>query len=436
MPIAQPNPASANPANWPKGGSFGRGNPPRPTVPAPTTAWAPAGSFGRGQPQSNWLGKAIGAAKAGVAAAPAAVWANGSPWGSSDLISPGGHAQQQASRDQAAAVQMAIQAIEAQQALSDAQYNARRNELLFSQGQAATTRDRQISELQATTNTQLGLLGGDRYRTVDLGLQGVAADRAYWTAISEAFAKETQNLQANQAKQREFLARAFGIETSQLDALLGFAGERKDITNRQLNDQHRFALENRGLSDRRSQLTYDSANRQAWSDATARGAVTSAGFRDTREELLDQLGLSKAGSDLSYREKESDIGTRRLANDLDYRSTVSDIGTRRQTAGLSKDRGEQALVQEWLDRIVENDRSNATISRGWSDANRTEASLSSLAHDFGLRASDLKDRLRRGTAAANMDYAQTVDAINSALASNDETQRAAAMAIAQSLAGV
>lgn len=295
---------------------------------------------------------------------------------------------------------LAMQAAQASMAMSDAEYNARRNELLFNQGQAGSQRDRSIANLQSDTTSALNQIAGDKYRTVDLGLEGVNADRAYWDAIAGAFGQETQNLANDQTKQREFLARALGIEVEQLDALTGYAGEE------------------RGLADKQAQLSYNTTNRQAWSDATARGAVTSSGFADTRSELLSQLGISQDNNALGYREK------------------ISDIGTRRKTAYLSSDRGEQTLAKAWSDREVDTTRSNATVTRGRSDADRAEASLKSLASDYGLKEGELKERMRRGAEQANIDYASTVQAIQNAMASNDASERANAMAIAQTLAGV
>lgn len=293
----------------------------------------------------------------------------------------------------------ALLAMQAAQAAQDSEYNRRRNELTFAQGQAAATRDRAIEELNASTSSALKALAGDKYRTVDLGTQATYADDAYYDTINSAWDAETQNIAMQQYAQRDFLARAFGIETAQLDQLLGFAGETK------------------ALSDRGSQLSYDSNRRQAFSDATARGAVTSDGFTDTRSELLAQLGIQKDNADLGYRRE------------------AGQIDTRRKEATLTKDRGERSLVDQSEDRAVQTTRTKVQIERGKADAARTRASLASIAQDFGIQESELTDRLRRGAEAANIDYANAAAALANAMAGNDN-DRAQALAFAQSLAGV
>lgn len=287
----------------------------------------------------------------------------------------------------------ALQALLAQSA---AQQQALQSAADFDTARAGQLRDLAIAGLQSDTGLARSLLASDRYRTVDLGLQGVDADRRYWNTISNAWDTETANIQSDQAKQREFLARAFGIETSALDAAFGFAGT--DL----------------GLANRAAQLSYDNSSRAALSDATTRGAMTSKGFRDTRGALLQQLGLS------------------RETNQLNYDRTVSDIGTRRQNATLSKDRGEQGLVKAWADRMVDTERNKAQVTRGLSDADRTAAALQSLASDFGMRDAELVSRLQRGMQQANLDYADTIAAITSAMQSNT-ADRDQAVAIAQAL---
>lgn len=80
-------------------------------------------------------------------------------------------------------------------------------------------------------------------------------------------------------------------------------------------------------------------------------------------------------------------------------------------------------------------RTKAQIDRGKEDAARTRASLASIASEFGLRESELQDALRRGTERANIDYASAAEALANAMTGNEE-DRLAALAIAQSLAGV
>lgn len=287
----------------------------------------------------------------------------------------------------------ALQALLAQAA---AEQQARQSAADFDGARAAQLRGLAVGGLESDTATARALLASDRYRTVDLGLQGVDADRAYWNTISGAWDKETGNIQADQAAQREFLARAFGIETSALDAMLGFAGTEY------------------GLANRSAQLTYNNSNRSAFSDATSRGAMTSRGFADTRNSLLQQLGLNQE------------------SNKLNYDRTASDVGSKKQSATLSKDRGEQALVKAWADRMVDTERNKAQVTRGLSDADRTAAALQSMASDFGLRDSELTARLQRGIQQANLDYADTIAAITAAMQSNTG-DRDQAMAIAQSL---
>lgn len=299
-----------------------------------------------------------------------------------------------------AAQQLAMQAAEAQQAMQQAQYNARRNELLFNQNLASSSRDSAIAQLRANTDAQLAELIGARERG-QIGLQGVEADRGYWNSVAKNWENENAILFADWAKQREFLSAALGIDLAEIDALVGFAGEEL------------------GLANRDAQLRFDSSNRQALSDATARGAVTSRGFGDTRSEILRQLGITQD------------------SNQLNYRQSLSQLDTRRKNAQLTNDRGQQALTTSERKRWeVDTARTAAEVNRGLTNADLEAQTIAATARQLGMQESALRARLEAGIGQANLDYASTIQAIQNALASNDETQRAAALAIASTLAGV
>lgn len=321
---------------------------------------------------------------------------------STSVLSPWRTTTTQAQWDSvpSAAQVLAMQAAEAQQAMAQAQYNSRRNELLFNQNLAGSSRDSAIAQLRANTDASLAELAGARERG-QIGLQGVEADRNYWNSVASNWEKENSILFADWAKQREFLSAALGIDLAEIDALTGFAGE--DLA----------------LANRDAQLKFDSSNRQATSDATARGAITSRGFADTRNEILQQLGLSQG------------------ANDLNYRREISQLGTRKKNAQLTNDRGQQAITTSEKKRWeVDTARTAAEVNRGLTNADIEAQTIAATARQLGMQESALRARLEAGIGQANLDYASTIQAIQGALASNDETQRAAALAIASSLAGV
>lgn len=299
-----------------------------------------------------------------------------------------------------AAQVLAMQAAEAQQAMQQAQYNTRRNELSFNQNLASSSRDSAIAQLQADNAAALAELSGARERG-QIGLQGVEADKNYWNSVAKNWETENSILFADWAKQREFLSRALGIDLADIDAMMGFAGEDLALANQDAQNQ------------------YGSSNRRAISDATGRGAITSQGLRDTKQELLAQLGLQQSSNQLNYR---------RATNELDKR---------KKEAVLTNDRGQQALTTNERKRWeVDTARTAAEVNRGLTNADLEAQTIAATARQLGMQESALRDRLAAGIGQANLDYASTIQAIQNAMASNDETQRAAALAIASTLAGV
>lgn len=246
------------------------------------------------------------------------------------------------------------------------------------------------------------------------------------------------------------------------------------------NQQRDFADKGIDLAFRQSALEDRAANRRLNDESAAKGSALSSGYRDTRLELMEQLGLKNAGSQLSYdteigrldyadtqaqRQRDenlagidrgerdnkialeraiagldnadrdsqlnldralSDIGYRRTSSTTDWEATIAGLDNQAVNNRLDYDRG-----------IAGNDRATALNQLDWDRAqanNRmTNSYLDSQANSLGIDRERLEATLSHSIELLNLDRNATLEELALMGQSNDAATRAQASAITQQL---
>lgn len=284
-------------------------------------------------------------------------------------------------------------------------------------------------------------LGEQRYRDVDLQRWMNEADlrtanRRYSTATDVADAR-------------------FANRNDELGRALGLAGDQRDLTVRDL--ETRFGVEqdqlgaDRGLLDQRggfndrnirlqmeqAALRSDSANRAATSDAIARGAGTSGGLSDTRDELARQLDLDFRGARLGYDTEAASIGRAREQIGFDDRLSRNRLSTGRAGANLAyqgaRDDYDIGRQGAFIDRSQTVRNADDTLYDAQNNHAYRRDFLNSLGRDYGLRADEMDAALRRGMDRLDLDYGQLLGKLNDAIAGADASRAAAGQALLQQI---
>lgn len=205
-------------------------------------------------------------------------------------------------------------------------------------------------------------------------------------------------------QQGGFLDQSWQLTQERHAADKGYLGKLRGFATRDYNNEMGFNDRARDLSMAQIGLDYSRSSRQATSDATARGAITSAGFHDTMSEFGQQRDISTGETTLSHDRTRTSLGSRydRELTDLDKQGVDLDFDLR----------GSQLSVEE----------QRATLD------NRLKQ-LDLLAQDFGLQREELANQLSKGLAALGMQKQQALAGITDAMASNDIQRQQAALGI-------
>jgi hypothetical protein len=274
------------------------------------------------------------------------------------------------------------------------------------QGQAASLGD--IARQLGLAGEAFGLAG--RTAASDLNLAGNVRDTAY-----DRYARGT-----------DILGRTLRGDISRSNQLTDFA-EADFMTRRDEN-----ALTNRV------------ASRAARGDATRRGATLSAGYRDTRADLGDQLRLADQGAQQIYNRELGSIDDQTRNAQLAFDRGTSDARFAFDAAGNVYDRA-AAGAQQSLDaadiayrgKVGDLDYQRDVRTRQFEDAQRgienERKMLESVASDFDIDAQQLENTLKAGIDTLGIDFNQTMQQIATAHASGDATRRAQANSIITSL---
>ena len=297
----------------------------------------------------------------------------------------------------------------------------------YNQGLAMATgrTDFNTDVLRQGLSTDLGLLGQQQYRNVDLAREGVAIDQNYLNTMRSV----TNNQFGIQGEQ-------YRGERDYINAMIGQLNERQRTAFDKYNVNDAYAAQqavdnNRqlGFNARGYEQDIQSAfaargtqQRGAVSDAAARGAFGSAGFGDNIQDIYGQydqarqaatLGLDQANQQVDERDRA--IGNSRDNLGLDYRGQQtafreSALGFDR--AHMNNDTGYRMQGEQTRGTLAGYDKQGAELQ------NVTKG-LDSLAKEYGIKKQDLMNGFRNGVTKLNLDLADTQAQLESMLSSGN-----------------
>jgi hypothetical protein len=284
-------------------------------------------------------------------------------------------------------------------------------------GIANATRDLGVRQLGEQAGFDRGLLANARFRDVDLERSQLAAGQG------RDIGQYTADL-ANLAAQLGFSGQEFGIN--------GIAnGRNRELVHRGYANSALYNNQGRDFADRDVQLGFQAnglqnrqANRQLRSETVTRGGGLSAGFRDSRQELMQQLGIGNAQQQLGY---DSTIAG---LDNADRQAQAERDGS---LVGL--DRLDSTNQLGW-DKAQSDNRYNVgNVERDFAAKQQAAKDrsryLDSLAKDYGIKASEIEASLKRGIERLGLDSASTIAQIAAGLESSNAQHRAAALNLQQ-----
>ena len=297
----------------------------------------------------------------------------------------------------------------------------------YNQGLAMATgrTDFNTDVLRQGLSTDLGLLGEQRYRNVDLAREGVAIDQNYLNTMRGV----TNNIFGIQGEQHQG-------ERDYINAMIGQLNERQRTAfdKYNVNDQYAAgqAVDNNrqlGFNARGYEQDIQSAfanrgtqQRGAVSDAAARGAFGSAGFGDNIQDIYGQydqarqaatLGLDQANQQVDERDRA--IGNARDNLGLDYRGQQTAFQEQQLGYGrahMNNDTGYRMQGEQTRGTLAGYDKQGAELQ------NVTKG-LDSLAKEYGIKKQDLMNGFRNGVTKLNLDLADTQAQLEQMLSSGN-----------------
>lgn len=329
--------------------------------------------------------------------------------------------------------------LQAQLTLQGMGFDNAKRQIEWDQADAHMAYDLDMRGLNESYHFDRNRLGQEQFRNVDLQHWANEADLR---TANRRFDTSTQVADARYANRTDELARALGIATDRhgvtvndLNTQYGVTQDRIAADGRLLGAQLGYAGQERNLALEAAQLRHSAANRQATSEAIARGGGTSAGLGDTRDELARQLDLDFRSARLGYDRTATDIGRSREQLGFDDRLARNrlDTGTARANLDLRSARDASDIG---------NQRAFIDHSQAWRNADDTlydaqnrhavrRDYLNSLGRDYGLQAEEMDAALRLGAERLGLDYSSLIGRLADAWASQDDQKVAAEAALNQ-----
>lgn len=277
-------------------------------------------------------------------------------------------------------------------------------------------------------------------------------------------------------KQRGFTGQEYDQGVQYSDAL-------KDFYQRQYGEGTQYSNELRGYIGQQYNLAQDTSKeqdeqsrRKAKSEATTRGAMSSTGYGNTRQDLVDQLQLAFRGNALQRDQNLGGVNERDRGLALARDKGLTDVQQRNVELALNRDKTyaslsaqeKQAFSEVQRDRINANaghdkakldyDQQQQGLKYGQQQAtsqydnfygdvgyqfgelgrqqdaedaayNNQQQVFASMAKDYGIKQADLQRVMQQGISRIGMDFNSTMQQISQDYASGDASRRAQAAAL-------
>jgi hypothetical protein len=240
----------------------------------------------------------------------------------------------------------------------------------------------QYQQALANTNTQQSqgyarYVGGINELNANAGFDRayLANDRDRLNADYGLYNAKNQNL----GDQFNISQRRFNDQLGQNQDRRGLAGRQFDLANTGANNQYRSNID-------AALLQFDRTTRAQRSDATARGATLTPGFSADQSETGRARDLATRDAGFG---RDQALGGAALTRD----ATMNDLGY--------ADRANQ--------RAFDGDTSNYKLAQ--EQQKRERSYLDNLARDYGVKAEQIEDALRRGAENLGMSWQETLSAL-------------------------
>lgn len=313
------------------------------------------------------------------------------------------------------------------------------NQYTSGTGMATARYDLGMDQLSSGLNIDLGMLGEQRYRAVDLAQQDNAAQLNYLNQMY-GITDARRGIRGQQhSNQQGYLNQQAGfINTAQDTAYDRFntndaymAGQAQDLMAQYGFNTRAYDQDVQGAFAQRS-----TQQRGAVSDSAARGSFSSAGFRDNISDIHGQydqavnaadLGLDMANQQVDERGRA--IGNNRDNLRFGYADTT--LGFDRDKAALTN--AHNINNTGYADDLQAYKATYAGLDRDRAKTQNVDAGLRSLGREYGLKEADINNQFRNATTALKLDYNDTMQQLEQMMASGNANLYAQAMQFMQQM---
>lgn len=305
--------------------------------------------------------------------------------------------------------------------------NATNRQMQFNQDSAMAQGRYDMNLDHMTTNVynDLGVLGQQRFRSVDLARDD-----------NRAALLHNANMRGVLDTTRGLVGQDFSRQQGYLNQQTGFLNDRQDLAYNQFQSSDQYAgqqardlMAQYGFAGRQFAQTQEEAFanrgtqvRAATSDAAARGAFGSAGFGDNIQDIYGQYGRSMDANTLqldrttqSIDERDREIGNQR--QNLRFGYEGQQIGFRSDAAQINNAHEQNRIGTEGEYNQLRGQYSANDLQR--ANLQNVDKGLSSLAKEYGLREADIKNQFEQAVDRMGLDLNETQQKIGQMLRSGD-----------------
>ena len=292
-------------------------------------------------------------------------------------------------------------------------------------GMATGRADWNEGVLREGLDTDLGLLGEGKYRNVDLARAGMGIDQNYLNTMRSVATNQQGIRHTEHGNEQDYINAMIG----QLNNRRGLAFEKYGVNDRYAAQQAQDNATQYGFNARGYQQDLDQAFSQRGtqqrgnrSDAAARGAFGSAGFRDNEQDIMDQYGQSLSAANLGLDsanqqvdERDRAIGNSRQNLGLDYRGQEIAFGEQQlgyDRSHQNNNTGYQMSQEQYRGQMAGYDKQGRELQQ-------TGKALDSLAREYGIKETDLRNGFKNGLTKIGLDLADTQTQLEQMLSSGN-----------------
>lgn len=323
--------------------------------------------------------------------------------------------------------------------LQEMQYSNLGNQYASGAGQASARYDLGMQQLKDGLNIDMGMLGEQRYRAVDLGAADNAALLNYYNQMY-GITDAQRGIRGTQfTDQQNYLNQQVGLLNQAQDN----AYNRFNTNDAYMGQQAQDLMAQYGFNQRNRDQEMDSAfsqrgtqRRGAASDAAARGAFGSAGFGDNISDIQGQYDQSVARTQLGFDQanQQFDEQGRAIGNNRDnlrfgYNDTV--IGFDRDKIGIANAHNQNNTG--YASDLQQFAATYAGLDKSIQQTKNAQAGFASLAREYGMKEADIKNQFKNASTALGLDYNDTMQQLDQMMSSGNANLYAQAMQFMQQM---